>query len=71
MFTNTDFTGPEPDLPFTRATRGPVPTPDVVGYGDIHGAYLEVDDGLTALQRRRRRQRTSTGPARPTSSSRA
>ena len=23
------------------------PTPTVVGYGDIHGAYLEVDLGLT------------------------
>ena len=34
MFTNTDFTG-----------DGPLPT--VVGYGDIHGAYLEVDLGLT------------------------
>jgi predicted phosphodiesterase len=34
MFTNTDFTG-----------HGPTPT--VVGYGDIHGTYLEVDLGLT------------------------
>ena len=46
MFTNTDFTGPF--APTCRAcprrvARGT--TPDVVGYGDIHGAYLEVDDG--------------------------
>jgi predicted phosphodiesterase len=34
MFTNTDFTGDGP-------------TPTVVGYGDIHGTYLEVDLGLT------------------------
>jgi predicted phosphodiesterase len=34
MFTNTDFTGAGP-------------TPSVVGYGDIHGTYLEVDHGLT------------------------
>ena len=34
MFTNTDFTG-----------DGPSPT--VVGYGDLHGTYLEVDLGLT------------------------
>jgi predicted phosphodiesterase len=34
MFTNTEFTG-----------SGPTPT--VVGYGDIHGTYLETDLGLT------------------------
>ena len=34
MFTNTEFTG-----------FGPAPS--VVGYGDIHGTYLEVDLGLT------------------------
>ena len=34
MFTNTEFTGDGP-------------TPSVVGYGDIHGTYLEVDLGLT------------------------
>jgi protein phosphatase len=34
MFTNTDFTGDGP-------------TPTVVGYGDIHGTFLEVDLGLT------------------------
>ena len=34
MFTNTDFTGDGPP-------------PSVVGYGDIHGTYLEVDLGLT------------------------
>ena len=34
MFTNTEFTG-----------FGPTPT--VVGYGDIHGTYLEADLGLT------------------------
>ena len=34
MFTNTDFTGDGPE-------------PHVVGYGDIHGVYLEVDLGRT------------------------
>lgn len=34
MFTNTEFTGD-------------APAPSVVGYGDIHGTYLEVDLGLT------------------------
>lgn len=34
MFTNTDFTGDAPE-------------PLVVGYGDIHGVYLEVDLGRT------------------------
>jgi predicted phosphodiesterase len=38
MFTNTEFTG---------GFLGGVATPDVVGYGDIHGAYLEADEGLT------------------------
>jgi predicted phosphodiesterase len=49
MFTNTDFTGPwAPTLPGHPADAWPEgTTPDVVGYGDIHGAYLEVDEGLT------------------------
>jgi predicted phosphodiesterase len=34
MFTNTEFTGDGP-------------APSFVGYGDIHGTYLEVDLGLT------------------------
>ena len=38
MFTNTAFTG---------GFLGGDETPDVVGYGDIHGAYLEADEGLT------------------------
>jgi predicted phosphodiesterase len=38
MFTNTEFTG---------GFLGGDQTPDVVGYGDIHGAYLQVDEGLT------------------------
>lgn len=38
MFTNTEFTG---------GFMGGDETPDVVGYGDIHGAYLQVDEGLT------------------------
>jgi len=42
MFTNTDFTGE-----FTAGGQEPGATPDVVGYGDIHSAYLEVDEGLT------------------------
>jgi predicted phosphodiesterase len=42
MFTNTDFTGD-----FSVAGTEPGATPDVVGYGDIHTAYLKVDDGLT------------------------
>lgn len=42
MFTNTDFTG---DFLAGGAPAGATPT--VVGYGDIHGAYLEVDEGLT------------------------
>lgn len=42
MFTNTDFTGD-----FAVAGQETGATPDVVGYGDIHSVYLEVDDGLT------------------------
>ncbi|WP_374969439.1 metallophosphoesterase family protein [Terrabacter sp. BE26] len=42
MFTNTDFTGD-----FTTGGQEPGAAPDVVGYGDIHSAYLEVDEGLT------------------------
>jgi predicted phosphodiesterase len=42
MFTNTDFTGP-----FLAAGQSAGATPDVVGYGDIHAAYLELRDGLT------------------------
>lgn len=34
MFAATDLTGPGPE-------------PSVVGYGDIHGVYLEVNDGRT------------------------
>jgi predicted phosphodiesterase len=41
MFANTDFTGE-----FTAGLQPPGATPNVVGYGDIHGAYLEVDEGL-------------------------
>ena len=42
MFTNTEFTG---DF---RADGGPGGlTPDVVGYGDIHCAYLKEERGLT------------------------
>jgi predicted phosphodiesterase len=42
MFTNTEFTGD-----FT-AGGGPAGlTPDVVGYGDIHRAYLKEGRGLT------------------------
>jgi diadenosine tetraphosphatase ApaH/serine/threonine PP2A family protein phosphatase len=50
MFTNTDFTGPfRPHVTGTTGGAHDWPegtTPDVVGYGDIHGAYLEVDEGL-------------------------
>jgi predicted phosphodiesterase len=48
MFTNTDFTGPfAPALPGRTPEQWPEDaTPDVVGYGDIHGAYLEADEGL-------------------------
>ncbi|HXW47598.1 MAG TPA: metallophosphoesterase family protein [Streptosporangiaceae bacterium] len=42
MFTNTEFTGP-----FLAGAAGSGATPDVVGYGDIHAAYLEMRDGLT------------------------
>jgi predicted phosphodiesterase len=46
MFRNTEFTGD-----FTGGSaagvRAPGTTPNVVGYGDIHGAYLEVDEGLS------------------------
>lgn len=41
MFTNTEFTGQ-----FRAGDLSEGTTPDVVGYGDIHGAYLEVDEGL-------------------------
>jgi predicted phosphodiesterase len=48
MFTNTDFTGPfAPALPGRAPEQWPEDTmPDVVGYGDIHSAYLEADEGL-------------------------
>lgn len=42
MFTNTEFTGDFRTGGWPEGT-----TPDVVGYGDIHGAYLEGDEGLT------------------------
>lgn len=42
MFTNTEFTGE-----FRAAGAEDGATPDVVGYGDIHGAYLKVYEGLT------------------------
>ncbi|GAA6525779.1 metallophosphoesterase family protein [Intrasporangium sp. DVR] len=42
MFTNTDFTGP-----FGAGHWPDDTTPDVVGYGDIHSAFLEADEGLT------------------------
>lgn len=41
MFTNTPFTGE-----FRAGGWPPGTTPDVVGYGDIHGTYLAADDGL-------------------------
>jgi predicted phosphodiesterase len=41
MFTNTEFTG---DLRTGDWPAGM--TPDVVGYGDIHGTYLAADEGL-------------------------
>lgn len=43
MFSNTSFTGA------FRAghVAGPAATPDVVGYGDIHTAYLKASRGLT------------------------
>nr|WP_175477304.1 metallophosphoesterase family protein [Ruania alba] len=33
----------------TTELTGPGPAPDVVAYGDVHDAYLEVDDGRTLL----------------------
>ncbi|MDX6224352.1 MAG: hypothetical protein QOE64_728 [Frankiales bacterium] len=41
MFSNTEFTGP-----FSVHGAPPDATPDVVGYGDIHGSYLKVHEGL-------------------------
>jgi predicted phosphodiesterase len=54
MFTNTDFTGPfrapAEDVDAGDAGQDHAwpagTTPDVVGYGDIHGAYLDADEGL-------------------------
>jgi predicted phosphodiesterase len=43
MFTNTSFTGA---FRAGHATK-PGATPDVVGYGDIHTAYLKASRGLT------------------------
>jgi predicted phosphodiesterase len=43
MFTNTDFTGA---FRAGHATEGGA-LPDVVGYGDIHSAYLKASEGLT------------------------
>ena len=70
------FTPPRPRPSTARSSSRPrsratVPVPTIVGYGDIHGAYLAVDYGITRLQRRLRRATPSTAPARPTSSSRA
>jgi predicted phosphodiesterase len=42
MFTNTEFTGE-----FRAGGAEPGATPDVVGYGDIHRAYLKSRDGRT------------------------
>jgi predicted phosphodiesterase len=42
MFTNTDYTGP-----FLAGAEHAAATPNVVGYGDIHAAYLEMREGLT------------------------
>jgi predicted phosphodiesterase len=44
MFANTEFTG-EFGAGGTRQAAGA--TPDVVGYGDIHAAYLKVAGGRT------------------------
>jgi predicted phosphodiesterase len=46
MFTNTEFTGPfqAGHAGHAAATRA---MPDVVGYGDIHRAYLKANEGLT------------------------
>ena len=41
MFSNTPFTGEFRAGEWPQGT-----TPDVVGYGDIHGTYLAADDGL-------------------------
>jgi predicted phosphodiesterase len=41
MFTNTEFTGS-----FRAGDWPDGTTPDVVGYGDIHGTYLAADEGL-------------------------
>lgn len=43
MFTNTEFTGA---FRAGHAT-GAAAVPDVVGYGDIHSAYLKTREGLT------------------------
>jgi predicted phosphodiesterase len=42
MFTNTEFTGS-----FGAGCAADGAMPDVVGYGDIHTAYLEAGEGLT------------------------
>ena len=42
MFSNTDFTGE-----FAQGDQPPGTAPNVVGYGDIHSAYLKVDEGQT------------------------
>lgn len=46
MFTNTEFTGDFTGELISGADSTAGRTPNVVGYGDIHGAYLEVDEGL-------------------------
>jgi predicted phosphodiesterase len=43
MFANTEFTG---TFGAGQNSAGGL-TPDVVGYGDIHSAYLKADEGLT------------------------
>ncbi len=43
MFSNTEFTGPFRAGDSSAACT----TPDIVGYGDIHSAYLKTADGLT------------------------
>jgi predicted phosphodiesterase len=43
MFTNTEFTGAFR----VGHAAGDSAAPDVVGYGDIHRAYLKADEGLT------------------------
>jgi predicted phosphodiesterase len=42
MFSNTPFTSD-----FRAGGAEPGSTPDVVGYGDIHSAYLKADEGRT------------------------